>query len=445
VKRTALIPHKELISLCWSICFLFLLSLAFSCGSPQKNETSIEPHGGSENDEAGIEKKGTGLPASMDTHSVHGSDSRTADKSPENAAPVPVIIIPGIAGSELAERGGGGGLEILWPPAGSSSDEDESITDLGGLLSLVDSSLIRLERLSLSPALQKGAIVPLRCSSASPSPSGRVGTGDIYKPLYEALETAKGKGDVYFFGYDWRQDNNLTAAGLDRYIDDVLSRSGAVKVDLVAHSMGGLVASSYLTRPGAKQKIRKIVMAGSPLAGSAEAFRSLDPNRHGQSIVGNPSLFRGDLGHLNPSPDSGPGQISQALELEMRRLISGYPSIYELLTTQDFSQLSELGLPQEAVSPEAAVKAISLARVYNERIAVRLPEIWRNVDVCFLTGVGHQTLDSAGGYTDGDGTVSLKSAIGGGVFADRSIKIQMDHVGLIRSTEAIRQIIDYLN
>lgn len=104
------------------------------------------------------------------------------------------------------------------------------------------------------------------------------------------------------FHYDWRRDISENAAELDRFIaekrnyirEQYARRYGIqdceVRFDIVAHSLGGLLARYYLrygARPlprdrsvpavswaGAKN-VRQVVLVGTPNAGSTFAFREL--------------------------------------------------------------------------------------------------------------------------------------------------------------------------
>ncbi|MGQ9621412.1 MAG: esterase/lipase family protein [Bacteroidales bacterium] len=54
------------------------------------------------------------------------------------------------------------------------------------------------------------------------------------------------------------------AKRLAEFIDKVLVATGSEKVDLVVHSMGGLVARSAIKNYGCASKIRKLLMVGTP-------------------------------------------------------------------------------------------------------------------------------------------------------------------------------------
>ena len=153
--------------------------------------------------------------------------------------------------------------------------------------------------------------------SGAPLPSKLEATGiaeqafgrDYYRPILDTLTrhgsyargqpgkpATKGERRVYVFAYDWRQDNVQSARELHALIEQVQHdyADPALRVDLVAHSMGGLIARYYLrfgTRDvldGSLQQVtmdgsahvRKLVLLGTPNLGSISslhAFLSGEP------------------------------------------------------------------------------------------------------------------------------------------------------------------------
>lgn len=61
----------------------------------------------------------------------------------------------------------------------------------------------------------------------------------------------KSRKNYYVFYYDWRQDNVITAGKLANFIDQIRKDydDPDLKVDIVAHSMGGLI-TRYFVRYG---------------------------------------------------------------------------------------------------------------------------------------------------------------------------------------------------
>ena len=201
----------------------------------------------------------------------------------------PIIVIPGILGSRLVNRRTG---EEVWPSVFRSSDDDLSLPVSPDLLinrdDLIAARIIDTIRLA--------RLIPSRLAPEV----------YVYYELLEALERYGGyrAGDwdapppggdqdtFYVFPYDWRRDNVESARQLVRHIEELkvkLNRPD-LRFNIVAHSMGGLVAryaAMYADAdlPTARERpqptwagakvINKIFMFGTPNGGSAEAFATL--------------------------------------------------------------------------------------------------------------------------------------------------------------------------
>ena len=96
--------------------------------------------------------------------------------------------------------------------------------------------------------------------------------------------------NFYVFYYDWRQDNVKTAAQLSDFIEQirVAYQQPDLKVDIVAHSMGGLIARYYI-RYGKQdvvndndfdkklnmyggERVRRVILLGTPNLGSTKTL-----------------------------------------------------------------------------------------------------------------------------------------------------------------------------
>lgn len=63
-----------------------------------------------------------------------------------------------------------------------------------------------------------------------------------------------------------------SAGFISRKVESLVSQTGVEKVDIVAHSMGGLVALDYLKRLGGHRRVRRLVMLGTPIQGTWSAL-----------------------------------------------------------------------------------------------------------------------------------------------------------------------------
>ena len=64
--------------------------------------------------------------------------------------------------------------------------------------------------------------------------------------------------------------NDIRAAAelLGRHIEDICERTGRDQVDIVGHSLGGLIARYYVQRLGGDLRVRTLVTLGTPHAGT---------------------------------------------------------------------------------------------------------------------------------------------------------------------------------
>jgi len=194
----------------------------------------------------------------------------------------PVIVIPGILGTELINSKTG---ETVWPSAFRTSHD---VLPISPNLEANRDDLVPgkiLETVQLARVLPEVY---------------------VYRDLLESLRRYAGyregnwenpgvDGDhdtFYVFAYDWRRDNVANARELVQRMQrlkDRLQRPD-LKFNIVAHSMGGLIAryaamygdadlppDDVAIRPtwNGAAHIGKIVMIGTPNEGSADAFATL--------------------------------------------------------------------------------------------------------------------------------------------------------------------------
>src|SRR3989344_6520977 len=78
--------------------------------------------------------------------------------------------------------------------------------------------------------------------------------------------------NLFSFPYDWRFSNVLTAAALKNKIAEVKNICQCAKVDLVAHSMGGLVARQYIQSPQYQSDVDQLIFLGTPHLGAPKVY-----------------------------------------------------------------------------------------------------------------------------------------------------------------------------
>ncbi|MCH0542258.1 alpha/beta fold hydrolase [Streptomyces sp. MUM 203J] len=65
------------------------------------------------------------------------------------------------------------------------------------------------------------------------------------------------------------RDLRTAAEQLARHVEDVRARTGHTRVDLVGHSLGGLVARYYVQRLGGERHVRTVITLGTPHHGTS--------------------------------------------------------------------------------------------------------------------------------------------------------------------------------
>lgn len=205
-----------------------------------------------------------------DLHSLHSSTNNTDQP--------PVIVIHGAFGARLNHIETG---EEYWP---------------GGLTDILFSEY-RDIALPINPdTLLPGSPV-LSATGITDQVAGKDYYGAILTTMEDAGDYRRGvpgekyQGNhmqYYVFTYDWRQDNVQTVRKLDDLIEQIRLdyASPNLKVDIVAHSMGGLVIRYYL-RYGridvlddndfpvngyGTDRVNKVVLLGTPNLGSVSAL-----------------------------------------------------------------------------------------------------------------------------------------------------------------------------
>ena len=97
----------------------------------------------------------------------------------------------------------------------------------------------------------------------------------------DLLETFQKNGyttgvNLFPFPYEWHASNIETAKLLKAKVESVKTQTGWPKVDIVAHSMGGLVAREYIETLNGGSSIDQLVTLGTPHNGAPKSYLMWD-------------------------------------------------------------------------------------------------------------------------------------------------------------------------
>ncbi len=201
------------------------------------------------------------------------------------ATTTPVIIVPGIMGTEIFDN---------------------------------ENNLIWLNTFKLAASFTDGFLEELKAESAN---AGKIirntGGKDYFSGLFSILTTNgyTENTDSFENPYDWRLDLEASVQDLKNKIDKLKAERGVNKVDLVAHSMGGLLIKKYLHDYGGSS-VGKFIDIGTPHTGSPKSYKILT---YGDNL-GASFLF----GLFGINAD------------EIKSISQNMPSVYQLLPSRNY-------------------------------------------------------------------------------------------------------------
>jgi pSer/pThr/pTyr-binding forkhead associated (FHA) protein len=206
------------------------------------------------------------------------ADHATFIETPGHHARRPVVIVPGLMGSELWR-----GSERVWPNARILFSDPDL---------LVYSEENKFEPRDL---VHEVVIVP---NLVELEQYGRL--GDF---LEEALNYERGK-NLFEFAYDWRQDVRISARQLGAAIEKWKIKPPYI---LIAHSLGCLVSRYFVEQVGGKDQVERLLLVGGPHYGVPQILPGL--------LFGQGLLPFGLLGE------------------QIRKVLVTFPSAYQILPT----------------------------------------------------------------------------------------------------------------
>ncbi len=263
----------------------------------------------------------------------------------------------------------------------------------------------------------------------------------IYNPFLNALGKLNylRNDKVFFFAYDFTKTIGVSGAWLNEYLDnEVLTKNPGQKVDIVGHSMGGLVARYCFEQvPTCKDKINKIVTAGTPHKGAVADYAFWEG---------------GDLSSLDPLGKfgaelyfglNGGGNKTQAIQLGMPGAHDFMP-IHDYIVGKPYSSLSSVG-------KNPVLFNLPLSLDFSSRTLALSGNKPKATD-SELTVKPTKPKDLANGiWIDGDPKVSKKDVGDGTVLASSSNvsgainkNYKLEHIEYLNSKQPVADILQFL-
>lgn len=229
--------------------------------------------------------------------------------------------------------------------------------------------------------------------------------------------------DLFTMPYDWRQSNVLTALQLRNTINDVQAICHCDKVDLVAHSMGGLVARQYIQSDKYENDVDQLIFLGTPHLGSADSYLTWEGGEVGITL-------RDIFLKFILSREAKKDDFSSLFDYVRNKPIS---SIRELLPIYDYLRDKDSGVlrtysndyPQNAFLENLNTgtahlfdKGIDITNIVGELGTTSTTNTVRVVPSLMLPlwehgypdGFDGSTVDRGMEKSDGDGTVTASSS-----------------------------------
>ncbi|MER6459491.1 alpha/beta fold hydrolase [Streptomyces sp. NPDC001228] len=162
---------------------------------------------------------------------------------------------------------------------------------LAGHLLLYPTGLTPERRSPALPVPRDGtAVLPVRAAPPVVLLHGFIDNRSVFVLLRRALAQHGGQR-VESLNYSPLTCDIRTAAGLlGRHIEEICQRTGSRRVDIVGHSLGGLIARYYVQRLGGDYRVRTLVTLGTPHSGTrvvplADAHPIVRQMRPGSEVI----------------------------------------------------------------------------------------------------------------------------------------------------------------
>lgn len=201
-----------------------------------------------------------------------------------------IVVIPGIMGSSVYNEDTG---EQLWDPFVTDAKseyymdfqpaiQDEISKNLFGLLKIINDIYAQTEGnifdqlssdedgiMKYSSVVGYNPDFSLSSEDSDISERRQFGALYMYEPIVEELRERYGNDyEVVLFNYNFLQDNRISAEQFEEFVNE----RNYTEMIVVAHSMGGHIASQYFTKKENRARVDKYISIAVPYYGSMIAL-----------------------------------------------------------------------------------------------------------------------------------------------------------------------------
>ncbi|MFA4817325.1 MAG: hypothetical protein WC608_01210 [Parcubacteria group bacterium] len=266
-----------------------------------------------------------------------------------------------------------------------------------------------------------------------------------YDYLYETfkLNGYAPEEKLFAFPYEWRDSNIVNAQKLKIKIDEIKSANNWPKVDIVAHSMGGLLAREYIESGYYGNDIDQLVTLGTPQKGAPKDYLTWEGGEVGIKITDILDNLAEKVFSLE-AHEKGFKNIFDYVRnrpiLSIQQLLPIYSYLYDNGNQRIYPANYPANLFLETLNNPAGISKLQNVEFDNiignldgsESTISRIDVVDSDDDVLWEHGYP-EDFDSLLGdhgleYGDGDGTVPLESA--SLPTADEKIEINAKHGAL---------------
>lgn len=277
----------------------------------------------------------------------------------------------------------------------------------------------------------------------------------VYDNLYDAFvkDGYIPEQDLFVFPYEWRDSNIETAKLLQGKLDEIRQSLNWPKIDIVAHSMGGLLAREYVESDSYGNDIDQLITLATPHLGAPEAYIKWDGAAWFLSPL---DLY---MKHVvaQEAEESGFSDIFDYIHsqvVSIQELLPIYDYLYDLDNDEELRKYPD-SYPRNEFLENLDDKSGNLSKIEFDKIIGNLEE--ENT----IGGMNVTSVDMgkywANGYplgfeiplgsrgmrlTSGDRTVPLYSAKSENLKSDYTIELPSDHRSIV--TDAQKDALELL-